>query len=131
MLGDADVPDDGERFAVVGWKQWSELLKINEFASADFVGADELPYQMTMQAKRWLGTLWIPHSGLPVDGSDIRSCFWYHKTAIGHAVAADVETDITWHGDRAAHFVNNMMSQGTALIDATGIVEIKCDETPD
>ena len=131
MLGGADVPDDGERFAVVGWKQWSELLKINEFASADFVGADELPYQMTMQAKRWLGTLWIPHSGLPVDGSDIRSCFWYHKTAIGHAVAADVETDITWHGDRAAHFVNNMMSQGTALIDATGIVEIKCDETPD
>lgn len=131
MLGDADVPDDGERFAVVGWKQWSELLKINEFASADFVGADELPYQMTMQAKRWLGTLWIPHSGLPVDASDIRSCFWYHKTAVGHAVSADVETDITWHGDRAAHFVNNMMSQGTALIDATGIVEIKCDETPD
>ena len=23
MLGAADVPDDGQRFAVVGWKQWS------------------------------------------------------------------------------------------------------------
>lgn len=131
MLGDADVPDDGERYAVVGWKQWSELLQINEFASADFVGPDELPFKATMQAKRWLGTLWIPHSGLPIDANDIRSCFWYHKSAIGHAAAADVETDITWHGDRAAHFVNNMMSQGSALIDATGVVEIMCDETPD
>ena len=131
MLGDADVPDDGERYAVVGWKQWSELLQISEFSSSDFVGPDELPFRATMQAKRWLGTLWIPHSGLPIDGSDIRSCFWYHKSAIGHAAGADVATDITWHGDRAAHFVNNMMSQGSALIDAAGVVEIKCDETPD
>lgn len=131
MLGDSDVPDDGERYAVVGWKQWSELLKISEFASADFVGADELPFRANMQAKRWLGSLWIPHSGLPIDGNDIRSCFWYHKSALGHAAGADVTTDITWHGDRAAHFVNNMMSQGSKLIDAAGVVEIKCDETPD
>ena len=130
-LGDAEVPDDGERYAIVGWKQWTELLKLEEFSSADFVGANELPFNATFQAKRWLGTLWIPHSGLPVNGSDIRSCFWCHKSAIGHASGADVQTDISWHGDRAAHFVNNMMSQGSALIDQTGIVEIKCDETPD
>lgn len=130
MLGSADVPDDGERYAVVGWKQWSELLQIDEFSSADYVGSDDLPFRGT-QAKRWLGTLWIPHSGLPVDGSDIRSCFWYHRTAIGHAAGSDVKTDITWHGDRAAHFVNNMMSQGSARIDDTGIVAILCDETPD
>lgn len=130
MLGSADVPDDGERYAVVGWKQWSELLQIDEFSSADYVGSDDLPFRGT-QAKRWLGTLWVPHSGLPVDGSDIRSCFWYHRTAIGHAAGSDVKTDITWHGDRAAHFVNNMMSQGSARIDDTGIVAILCDETPD
>lgn len=129
-LGAADVPDDGERYAVVGWKQWSELLQIDEFSSADYVGADDLPFNGT-QAKRWLGTLWIPHSGLPKDSSDIRSCFWYHRTALGHAAGSDVQTDITWHGDRAAHFVNNMMSQGAARIDDTGIVEILCDETPD
>jgi hypothetical protein len=129
-LGAADVPDDGERYAVVGWKQWSELLQIDEFSSADYVGTDDLPFNGT-QAKRWLGTLWVPHSGLPKDGNDIRSCFWYHRTALGHAAGSDVQTDITWHGDRAAHFVNNMMSQGAARIDDTGIVEILCDETPD
>lgn len=129
-LGGADVPDDGQRFAVVGWKQWSELLKVPEFASSEYVGFDELPYK-NMQAKKWLGTTWIPMSGLPIDGNDIRSCFWFHKTAIGHASGSDVQSDITWHGDRAAHFVNNMMSQGATLIDGTGIVVIGCDETPD
>jgi len=56
MLGDADVPDDGERYAVVGWKQWSDLLGIEEFAHADYIGDGDLPWKGT-QAKRWLGTL--------------------------------------------------------------------------
>ncbi len=127
LLGAADVPDDGQRHAVVGWKQWSQLLGIAEFASADYVGPDELPWQGT-QAKRWLGTLWIPHSGLTLTNG-VRSCHWYHKTAIGHASGADVKTDVTWHGDRAAHFVNNMMSQGACLIDAAGVVTMRCAET--
>mgnify|MGYP006290257175 CR=1 FL=1 len=131
VFGENDVPDDAQRFAVVGWKQWSELLQIEEFSSSDYIGAEALPYSSATQAKMWLGTVWIPHSGLPVDENDIRSCFFYHKTAIGHASGSDVQTDITWHGDRAAHFVNNMMSQGAALIDEAGIVVIECDETPD
>ncbi|MEM7679500.1 MAG: phage capsid protein [Pseudomonadota bacterium] len=130
-FGDKDVPDDGQRYAIVGWKQWSELLQIDEFVNADYIGADALPFSTITQAKMFLGTVFIPHSGLPIDGDDIRSCFWYHKTAIGHAAASDVETDISWHGDRASHFVNNMMSQGAGLIDENGIVTINCDETPD
>jgi hypothetical protein len=131
-FGENDVPDDALRFAVIGWKQWSDLLSIEEFSSADYVGAMNLPFNGTFtQAKMWLGTIWIPHSGLPIDANDIRSCYFYHKTAVGHASGSDVQTDISWHGDRAAHFVNNMMSQGAALIDSGGVVVIKCDETPD
>ena len=130
-MGKNDVPDDGQRFCVVGWKQWSQLLQLKEFVNADYIGQDALPYSTSTQAKMWLGTIWIPHSGLPIDGNDIRSCFWFHRNAVGHAAASDVQTDITWHGDRAAHFVNNMMSQGSVLIDEAGIITIKCDETPD
>jgi hypothetical protein len=126
LLGETDVPDDGQRYAVVGWKQWSQLLKIDEFANADYVGEDQLPWKGT-QAKRWLGTLWIPHSALPRSGN-VRKCFWYHRTAVGHAVGAEVKTDISWHGDRAAHFVNNMMSQGACLVDDTGVVALPCLE---
>jgi len=128
LLGGADVPDDGDRFAVIGWKQWSDLLAIQEFANADYVGADELPWRGT-QAKRWLGALWIPHSGLTKDGSDVRFCHWYHKSAIGHAAGSEVNADVTWHGDRAAHFVSNMMSQGACLIDGQGVVVMRCLES--
>ena len=127
MLGEADVPDDGDRFAIVGWKQWSDLLGIQEFANADYIGDDQLPWKGT-QAKRWLGTLWIPHSGLTLTTS-VRYCYWYHKTAVGHAVGSDVKSDITWHGDRAAHFINNSMSQGASLIDSSGVVSMRCLES--
>lgn len=130
-FGENDVPDDGQRFCIVGWKQWSELLSIDEFVRADYIGAEALPFATITQAKMFLGTIFIPHSGLPIDGNDVRSCFYYHKTAVGHAAASDVQTDISWHGDRAAHFVNNMMSQGAGLIDQSGVVVINCDETPD
>ena len=126
MLGSADVPDDGRRYAVVGWKQWTDLLNITEFADADYVGDDNLPWKGT-QAKMWLGTLWMPHSGLTKSAA-VRSCFWYHKTALGHAIGADVSSDISWHGDRAAHFINNFMSQGSVLIDGTGVVHMPCAE---
>src|SRR5690606_18713373 len=64
IFGENDVPDDGQRFAVVGWKQWSELLQIEEFVNADYIGPNALPYSSITQAKQWLGTLWMPHSGL-------------------------------------------------------------------
>jgi Phage capsid protein len=127
LLGDKDVPDDGQRFAAIGWKQWSELLQLPEFADADFVGADQLPWRGT-QAKHWLGTLWLPHSGLTLNAG-VRRCFWYHRSAIGHAIGQEVTTDVTWHGDRAAHFISNSMSQGASLIDADGVIEMPCLES--
>ena len=126
MMGENDVADDGERFAIVGWKQWSELMQIPEFANSDYIGDSDLPWKGT-QAKRWLGSLWMPHSGL-TKKNNVRQCYWYHKSAVGHASGSNVKTDITWHGDRAAHFINNMMSQGAGVIDATGIIRIECAE---
>ncbi len=130
-FGEKDIPDDGNRFCIVGWKQWSELLSLDEFVKSDYIGVENLPFATITQAKMWLGTIFIPHSGLPIDGNDIRSCYWYHKTSVGHAAASDVQTDISWHGDRASHFVNNMMSQGAGLIDDAGVIVLECDKSPD
>ena len=127
LLGTADVPDDGQRTAVIGWRQWSQLLDIPEFADADYVGDEDLPWKGA-QAKHWLGTLWIAHSGLSLSGN-LRLCHWYHKTAIGHGSGKDVSSDITWQGDRAAVFINNMMSQGAVLIDGSGVVTLRCLES--
>ncbi|MGN0917279.1 MAG: phage capsid protein [Candidatus Enterousia sp.] len=57
-----------------------------------------------------------------------RDCFIYHATSIGHACGQEVKTDISWHGERAAHFISNSMSQGAVLIDGDGIVRMKCKD---
>ncbi len=120
-----DVPDDGRRFAVVGVHQWNELLKMEEFSSEKFV--NDSPFVNGFETRKWLGITWILHNGLPVSGTN-RDCFIYHASAIGHASGQDVKSDISWHGERAAHFISNSMSQGATLIDTDGIVCVKCGE---
>ena len=127
ILNTNDVPDDGRRFAVVGVHQWNELLKISEFVSADYVG-NATPLVDGCESRKWLGVNWILCNALPLANTDDRDCFIYHASSIGHACGQEVKTDITWHGERAAHFISNSMSQGAVLIDGEGIVRIKCDD---
>lgn len=123
-LNTGEIPDDGRRFGVVGARQWNELLKIEQFANADYVSDADLPWKSgAAQVKQWLGIYWMMFTGLPKTGN-IRSNFMFHGDSVGVAWGLDVTSDITWHGDRAAHFVNNMMSQGACLIDDTGVVRI-------
>jgi hypothetical protein len=126
-LNQNDVPDDGRRFAVVGVHQWNELLALDEFVSADYVGS-ATPLVDGCESRRWLGVNWILCNSLPLASTDDRDCFIYHASSIGHACGQEVKTDITWHGERAAHFISNSMSQGAVLIDDEGIVRIKCDD---
>ncbi len=127
IMNQNDVPDDGRRFAVVGVHQWNELLSLDEFVSADYVG-DNLPLISGGASKKWLGITWVLYNNLPLATSN-RDCFMYHATSIGHACGQEVKTDISWHGERAAHFISNSMSQGAVLIDNAGIVRIKCKDT--
>lgn len=129
IAGSNDVFEEGEMWAVVGWKQWTELLDIDEFSNADYVSMEDLPFkaQMAQRPKFWLGAFWMPHAGLPI-ASDVRKCYFYHKNSVGHASGSEVQTDVTWHGDRHSWFVNNAMSQGAGLIDELGVIEIQCGE---
>lgn len=123
-LNETDIPDDGERYALVAPAQWNQLLAIDEFCSADYVG-NKTPYLAGCESRKWLGINWVMHTGLPADATNkTHTCFIYHKNAVGHAVGMDIKTDITWHGDYAAHFVNNMMSQGACLIDKAGVLKV-------
>ena len=117
-LGAADVPDDGQRFAVIGWKQWSDLLDLQEFASAEFVGDDQLPWRGT-QAKRWLGTLWLPHSGLPLSGR--RPALLLVPQAAPSAMPSARRSPATSPGTATAPRTSSptRCRQGAGLIDAS------------
>lgn len=135
-LNGNDVPNDGNRFAIVGPHQWNELLNLTEFKSADYVGPQELPWLQGGTAKRWLNTLWMMHSALPLGGTTSgsnlnvgdRGVYIYHRDAIGYAEVSDIKTFVDWVPERAAWFVNALISAGAVLIDYDGVVEISCDD---
>ena len=68
-----DVPDDGQRFGVVGVHQWNELLSMDEFSNADYVG-DSYPLLKGTESRKWMGINWILHNSLPIS-SGTRCCF--------------------------------------------------------
>ena len=138
-----DVPNDGEVYAVVGPRYWSQLMTVDQFMNSDYVATDGQSFRQGPAVGRgkwkdWMGIKWKMQTGLPGASSATANCYIWHKTAIGYAVAQSagnvagneaVAADITWHGDRAAHFVNHMMSGNALLIDDTGVIEGVLDET--
>ena len=127
-MGDADVPDDGQRYWPVAHTQWTELLAIDAFSNADYIGMEDLPYKGGMTAKRFMSYLFFTFSGLP-KASTTRKTFAYHCSAMGHGIGMDVTQDITWQGIKQSHLVVNKMSQGSCLIDVAGIYEVSCKES--
>jgi hypothetical protein len=123
-LNNANVPDDGDRVALVTPHAWEELLKIDAFAKADFIGTEKLPWLGGNEAKRWRNTLWMPHTGLTINGVQASNII-YHKTAIGHAIGRDLKTEWSWENTRSAWFLNTNMFQGACLIDGKGVVLLR------
>lgn len=124
MLSEANVPDDGGRTALVTAHGWEELMNIDEFASADFVGNDKLPWVDSDGAKRWRGCLWMKHNGLTRTATQATQII-YHKTAIGHAIGRDLTTKWSWENDRDSFLLNTSMFQGACLIDGKGVALIR------
>lgn len=123
-LDENEVPDDGERTALVTPRAWQQLMKLEEFSSADFIGQDKLPWVHADGAKRWNGCLWTKHTGLTRTTTQA-TCLIYHKTAIGHAIGQDLTTTWSWENTRNAWFLNTNMFQGACLIDGKGVVKIQ------
>lgn len=140
---DNDVPNEGEVYAVVTPRYWSQLMMVDQFMRAEYVRADGLAF-VTGPAigagkwKDWQGIKWKMQTGLPGAGTATAKCFIWHKEAVAYATAEaagniagnqSVAADITWHGDRAAHFVNHLMSGESCMIDDTGVIEGNLNDT--
>lgn len=127
-FGNNDVPDDGMRYMAVSPQGWTDLLGLSQFADADYIGSDELPYKGGMTAKRWLGFVVFPFSGLSI-ASTVRSSHAWHQRAVGGASGSDVYTDITWQGMKQAWLIVAGMSQGAVLIDTDGVYKLRHTES--
>jgi len=141
-LDSNSVPNDGERYGALTPRMYAQAMTVDSFANSDYVGANGLPFTEGAPGHRkwkdWMGIKWAMHPALPGKGTATAKHFVWHKSAIGYAtgkhagnVASNdsVSADITWHGDRASHFVNHMMSGQAVLIDDTGIIEGNSNDT--
>lgn len=127
---------DDEIFVVVSPHMWSALMLVEQFGSSRYV--TDMPYQSGNTVKEWQGAKWFMHNGVPGRGTSATKGYAYAKSAVGYATGvntnaytegSNLSADITWHGDRAAHFINHMMSGGAVMIDSTGVVEFDSDDT--
>jgi hypothetical protein len=67
--------------------------------------------------------------GLTIDGSSDRTCFAFHKDAIGHAIGMAPKTEINYQADRTSWLVSAMFSSNAVAIDVNGICDITCRES--
>jgi hypothetical protein len=118
-LGAADVPEDGGRYIAMHPAGYADLFNITEFASSDFVGDQNLPFAGGVTAKEFLGFKIFSTSAVTAGKNMI-----YHTTAVGLGVNADVQTEINYVPEKAAHLATSMMSMGAKVIDDNGVYEL-------
>jgi len=126
-FGEADVPDDGQRYFVVSPAGWADLLQIDQFSRMEYVGEGDLPYAGGMTAKRWLGFMWFTHSGLSVS-STTRDCHAYHASSVGLATGSDISTEMNYLPEKVSNLITSYFSAGAVMIDNNGAIECQITE---
>jgi hypothetical protein len=118
-FGAADIPEDGNRYVAMSPAGFADLFNINEFASSDYVGPQNLPFAGGMTMKEFLGFKIFSTSAV-AGGKN----FAYHTTAVGIGINSDVQTEVNYVPQKVAHLATSMMSMGSVAIDANGIYEV-------
>jgi len=118
-FGNADLPEDGNRYVAMSPAGFADLYAINEFASADFVGPANLPFAGGMTMKEFLGFKFFSTSAV-AGGKN----FAYHTSAVGLAINSDVTTEVNYVPEKVSHLTTSMMSMGSVVIDDDGVYEV-------
>lgn len=118
-FGNADLPEDGNRYVAMSPAGFADLYAITEFASADFVGPANLPFAGGMTMKEFLGFKFFSTSAV-AGGKN----FAYHTSAVGLAINSDVTTEVNYVPEKVSHLTTSMMSMGSVVIDDDGVYEV-------
>lgn len=128
IFGSNDVPDDGQRYWAVGPAQWGDLMSIDQFSRAEYVGTENLPFTNgESTAKRWMGFMWFVHSGLSKVSSDRYTLAW-HKSSTGLGIGQDVKTEVNYIPEKVSNLVTSSLSMGAVAIDGDAIRRQLCAE---
>jgi hypothetical protein len=131
ILDNNDVDPEEERYVTVCSKQIQDMLKIDEFISADYntvkalVAGARTPFT-------FLGFTFVPISSslLATDSNSYRRVICWAKNGLGLALSSDIMTRADERKDKNyAVQVYAKMSSGATRLDEDKVVEIKCSES--
>jgi len=119
-----------DRHMIIHANNLSALLGETEVTSSDYASVKAL---VNGEINTFLGFNFHvlgdrAEGGLPV-ASDVRSCWAFHKDAIGYAEGMGPKTEINYVPEKTSFLVNAMFSAGAVGIDAEGIVKVSADES--
>jgi len=123
-FGTANVPEDGQRYLAMNPKGFADLFLIDEFASSDYVGPQNLPFAGGMTMKQFLGFSIFSTSAITA-GKNMA----YHQNAVGIGVNAEVSTEVNYIPEKVSHLTVSMMSMGAVVIDDNGVYEVLDNNT--
>lgn len=130
LLDQYNVPAEG-RVMVISAAGLEGLLGETQTTSADFNSVQAL---VSGSIDTFLGFKFITlgdraEGGLPIDGSLDRTCYAFHKDAVGMGIGMAQKTEINYVPEKTSFLVNSMFSAGAVAIDDEGIVKITCRES--
>jgi Phage capsid protein len=131
ILGNNDVPYDGQLYGLITPAFLAYLMQTPEFASADYVGGKPFEKGVPLQKPMlifWNNVYWIVHPNLPGKGTVAEKCFMYHKSAIGHAVNKDgLQTPVGYDEEQDYSWARASADMGSKLLQNSGVVVINHD----
>lgn len=130
LLDAANVPMDG-RAMVISASGLEGLLGETQTTSADYNSVKAL---VSGEIDTFLGFKFVTigdrsEGGLPIDGSLDRTCYAFHRDAVGFGIGINQRTEINYVPEKTSFLVNSMFSAGAVAIDDEGIVKITCRES--
>ncbi len=132
-LANAKVPRDGNLYGAVTPATWAELLTITSFASSDYVPDRPVVEGMPSPTmlKNWMGIKWyVPEVDLPGQGTSTATNFFYHRSAVGHALnRAGINVFGGYAEEQDYYWSRPSLDQGAKRLLNGGVVKHVQDDT--
>jgi hypothetical protein len=120
-----DIPNE-DRFLVISPKALTDMLNVTTLVSSDYVATQGLA---TGYIPNVMGFNIIVSNLLSIDGpSSTRSCYAFHKNAVGCGIGKDITSRFDYVPQKVAHLVTAEFTQGCAIIDTDGLIEVQVVE---
>lgn len=129
IMDAANVDPDGRTFLMHA-NNLEALLGDTEVTSSDFASVKSL---VNGEVNQYMGFTFVmlgdmDEGGLVKDGSNDRTIFAFHKSALGMGTSMDQQSRVDYIPEKTSFLVASMFSAGAIAIETSGIVKITCRE---